>query len=443
MARRPAVAWIETAILVLLVPAVGLWLHPADPLFTRSGFPWAVLAPLVAGLRYGFAPGFAAAAALAFASLGAARGIVPLHVPPGDLSPERTVGLLVCGMITGELSGIWRRRIDELEILGAHHRLRFDAFLRAHQALRLSHDQLESRLAGAPPSLREALRAVAELSGDEETQPAALGKRILDLFTTFAGVRQGAIFLTGAPDGPLPSEPAAHLGPLPDVTAPLIAEAIGRHESLGFESATAAAESAGGPGAVVLAVPLEDVEGRLWGLLAVTDLPFAAYSEETPARFAALAGHLADQLAFGAPGRVAEDGDEERAGAFARRLRRAAHDRRVHGLASGLVQFAVDSNQATALAETIARQRRATDQVLTARARDGRTTVTLLLPMTDDLGVARYLGRVEAAVREATGTSLPEAGIRVVEQTAIDLDSSTLNIFHDDDDTQPREAARR
>ena len=73
--------WIETALLVLLVPALGLWLNPSDPLFVRSAFPWAVLAPLLAGLRYGFAPGFAAAAALALATIAAWKGTLPLQVP--------------------------------------------------------------------------------------------------------------------------------------------------------------------------------------------------------------------------------------------------------------------------------------------------------------------------------------------------------------------------
>jgi hypothetical protein len=114
-----------------------------------------------------------------------------------------------------------------------------------------------------------------------------------------------------------------------------------------------------------------------------------------------------------------------------------------------------DGKSAPALAETIARQRRVTDHVLTARRRDGRAIVTLLLPMTDDLGVARYLGRVEAAVREATGASLSEAGVSVVQRAAIDdtsriaaldLDGETavaLAQDQDDDEPAPRETARR
>lgn len=418
-ARRPAAAWIETALLVLLVPAVGIWLNPADPLFVRTAFPWAILVPLLAGLRYGFGAGFGSAAALGFAAVAAWKGILPLRFPGAELSAERTVGLLLCGMITGEFSGVWRRRIEAVESQHDHQRVRFESFVRSYQALRVSHDLLEARLGGGSPTLRDALRALGDLPVGEEAAPQAVAQRILDLFSTFAQVRQGAIFLAAEP-GALPATPAAQLGTAPALADPLIEEALRRHEVVAFDSAVAATRAAAHPHAVVLAVPLEDVEGRLWGVLAVTDLPFSAYGQEAPARFAAMAGHVADRLAFSRAGRISQDRNDEGVQAFTRRLRRAAHDRRVHGLASGVVQFAVEGKRAAELAETIARQRRITDQVLTSQQRDGRATVTLLLPMTDDIGLARYLGRVEAAVRLATGGSLPEAGVRVVQHAAID-----------------------
>ena len=76
------------------------------------------------------------------------------------------------------------------------------------------------------------------------------------------------------------------------------------------------------------------------------------------------------------------------------------------------MQFSLEGNRAGALAAAIVQQRRITDAVLASRRRDGCETVTLLLPMTDDIGVARYLGRIETVVREATGVALREAGVR-------------------------------
>jgi beta-phosphoglucomutase-like phosphatase (HAD superfamily) len=449
LAQRPVAIWIETAFLVLLVPAFGLWLNPSDPLFARSAFPWAILAPLIAGVRYGFAPGFAAAAALGLATVAAWKGTIPLRFPAGDLSAERTVGLLLCGMLTGEFSGLWRRRLEALETLHAHQKLRFEGLVRTHQALRVAQDLLESRLGGDTPTLREALRALADLAVADDARQEPLAAKLLDLFATFAQVRQGAVFLASEPDAPLPAKATAALGPAPDLGDAIVEEALRRREVVAFDSAVAATKAGSRAGAVVLAAPLQDVEGRLWGVLTVSDLPYSAYGAESRARIATLAGHVADLLAFGAPRRLAEPQHEESVEGFTRRLQRAAHDRRAHGIASGVVQFSLEGNRAAALAAAIVKQRRITDTVLASRRRDGGETVTLLLPMTDDLGIARYLGRVEAVVRETTGVALREAGVRIVEHTGIESERIASLDLGDgtpgplgDDDPQPHKLAR-
>ena len=47
--------WAETLVLTAAPPSLGLWLSPRDPLFIDARFPWLVLAPLLLGLRHGFA----------------------------------------------------------------------------------------------------------------------------------------------------------------------------------------------------------------------------------------------------------------------------------------------------------------------------------------------------------------------------------------------------
>lgn len=450
VAQRPVAIWIETALAVVLVPALGLWLNPADPLFVRTAFPWAVLAPLLVGLRYGFAPAFAAAAALVLVTLASWKGTLPLHFPAGDLSAERMVGLLLCGMITGEFSGLWRRRLEGLETAHGHQRLRFEGLVRSHQALRVSQDLLESRLGGGAPTLREALRALADLAVARDAGQETVARQILDLFAVFAQVRQGAIFLASEPDAPLPAKATAALGPAPELSDPIVDDALRRREVVAFDSAVAATKAAARANAVVLAAPLQDVEGRLWGVLAVSDLPFAAYGAESRARIAALAGHVADLVAFGAPRRLAEPQREESVEGFTRRLQRAVRDRKAHGIASAVVQFSLEGERAGAIATAIVKRRRVTDVVLASRRRDGREIVTLLLPVTDDLGLARYLGRIEAVVREATGGSLRDAGVRIVEHTGIDASDriAALDLSDepspplDDDDPQPHKLAR-
>ena len=47
----------------------------------------------------------------------------------------------------------------------------------------------------------------------------------------------------------------------------------------------------------------------------------------------------------------------------------------------------------------------------------------MLLPLTDEIGIARYLARVEAQVRARTGSSLGDSGIEVVYRASVDDES--------------------
>ena len=48
--------WFETLALTTVVLAASFFTEQQDPFRLEGGFPWPVLAPLLAGLRYGFAP---------------------------------------------------------------------------------------------------------------------------------------------------------------------------------------------------------------------------------------------------------------------------------------------------------------------------------------------------------------------------------------------------
>ena len=79
---RVGSAWIESAVLALLVPLAGAWVSRRDPLFVHAAFPWSAIAPLIAGVRYGFAAGFGCAALVVFTMLGAWQGCCRCHSRP-------------------------------------------------------------------------------------------------------------------------------------------------------------------------------------------------------------------------------------------------------------------------------------------------------------------------------------------------------------------------
>ena len=171
---------------------------------------------------------------------------------------------------------------------------------------------------------------------------------------------------------------------------------------------------------LLVAAPFVDLDDRVRGLLVIADMPFMAFGAETLRRIAVLSGRLGDLLAAERDTR-----GEDRASvvAFTHALRRALRDRRAHGLLAGVVRFAVTARADAGLAPYLSSQRRTTDRALAMAAAGGGSAVTVLLPLTDEIGVARYLARVEAQVRARTGSSLADSGVEVIYRASIDEES--------------------
>ena len=427
--RRPLSAWVESGVLALLVPLIGAWVSRRDPLFVHAAFPWSVVAPLIAGVRYGFAAGFGCAALIVFTMLGAWQHVLPLPLPlafPSEEFPMQLgVGLLIVGMLAGEFSDLWKRRLQGLETEQQQLRRRFDGFARTYQALRLSHDLLESRVAGMTTTVREGLRALGE-AGFPRADAATSARRVLELFATHCDARVAAVYLCEDDSDQLPDLPTARLGELTvRRDHPLIVEALRRKAvaSVTFAdppAASAASSSPSGATDLLIAAPFVDLDDRVRGLLVVADMPFMAFGAETLRRIAVLSGRLGDLL--GAE-RDARGEDRAAVAAFTRALQRALRDRRAHGLLAGVVRFAITPRADAGLAPYLSGQRRTTDRALASSAAGGGAAVTVLLPLTDEIGVARYLARVEAQVLARTGSSLSDSGVEVIYRASIDEES--------------------
>jgi PelD GGDEF domain len=516
--RRPSAIWVETAVFMALVPLVGLVVHRDDPLFVRGPFPWALLVPVLVALRYGFAPGFVAAAGSVFLMVAAWRQLLPLRFPLQRFPAELAVGTILVTMLAGEFCDAWTRRLAALERAEAHGRRRFEGFARAYQVLRLSHEELEARASSRTASLREGLRAVREMGelvdlawrgpdlrgpdlaqtggsdpdpehehqhelrygyahghdgdrlpgrddhdnrppradgqGTKDPAPARpLARAILELFVNHAEVRLASVFLRdgrsddGAP--PVLGRPLAAFGEEVAASDPLVVEAWRQREAVGFDSLAGAARAAvgigmgpgerdeggmapgdaaasggpRGPGGgigprtgLLLAIPLVDVDGGLWGLVAIRDVPFAAYSPAHRQRMVVLGGHVADLLAFG---RAADGTREASRRTFTRELRRAVHDQRVYGIDAAMVRLQVTAGAQDVVSRIVIQGRRATDRVLRTGRRDGGAVMNVLLPFTDEDGIARYLDRIEQQLRHRTGASLSDSGVEVLSRSTL------------------------
>ncbi len=424
---RPVQPWVmavESLLLCAAVPILGRWLNASDPFFVHGTVSWALIAPMLAGLRHGFMAGFGSAAALSFALLWSWRTQalpVPTTSPPAQL----IVALLLTGMLAGQFAHLWATQARRIAGLYSHQRQRFEEFARNYQLLKVSHDGLEERSAAARGNLRTAITTLRSELLRAPGADSALQSRapfVLEVFQAFGQVQAAALLPVS---GGKAESACATMGRVSDRVSsdPLVSVAIRtrRVASLAQMGRDGNSEAAGDMrSGLAAAVPLVDVDGRVWAVLAIQELPFYAFTQENLSLFALMAGALADTLEFGATVKSYDPKSTQR---FEQRVRRCLVDARRHGVPASLVVFSV-SNAARAgeLLPRVLEERRGIDEACLALAPDGGLRLFVLLPLTDGRGAEAYLKRLDKAVQSKLRVSLSERGVRLIQ--SVDLQDS-------------------
>lgn len=405
--ERPA-AWriaLETAIATVLVPLLGQWLRPHDPFFMDTTFPWSALAPLLLGLRHGAAAGLASSSALVLAiTLWWRGGHSDLAAFPGQFA----LALLALALVGGEFSDMWTRRQQRMGAMLDYHRLRLEEFTRTYQVLKASHDILQQRLAADDQSLRDALislrRQLAEGVAARPGDPLrGASDTILHLFADFGHVQVAEVFPVDVRGVLGPS--AGRLGEAPPtpVDDPLLRRAL-----LAGKLATVAVELRGREATTTLlaAVPLIDVNERIWGVVAIREMPFVSFASHSLKLLAVLGGHIGDMLAFGREQPPAAD--------FSREVRRCLTDAKRYRVPSSILRIGGRKEERVrVLFDKISSQRRGLDRALVVENGGPDRWLFLLLPLTDEAGFEGFKERIEGLARAQFGSSLRDAGFSV------------------------------
>lgn len=387
----PLQAWLETAALTALAVGLSYLVHPNDPFCLHASFPWIVLAPLLAGLRFGFAAGCGAAIALDVAILVASTvhrfGV--LHFPGAF-----AVGLVVVGMLAGEFCDAYLRRLGRLQSLNAYRRDRLDEFTRTFYVLKSSHDQLEQRLAGSGISMRDALSTARRQfvqSRVLQQSPPGFARSVLLLLARYGFIQAASLHLVAEGRA---QEAVATLGegkPI-ELDDPMLVEAIRSGVLVSVDTRTNQADWGS---QLLAAIPLADVTGRVWAVMAVREMLFVAFQDENLRLLSVLSGHLGDLLADAGGLAIDRDATVQQ---MDRALRRSLEDARRYRLPGAFLRLTCRGSSGQRLAEQVLELRRALDQAVVGRSKEGDPLVLLLLPLTDRSGLDGYLARLKKTV---------------------------------------------
>lgn len=387
-------SWVECILLAVLVVALGWWVSPADPLLVEAGFPWAALAPLLIGLRYGFMRALVNASLLVIAYL-------VLHQTQGamyaQISSSWIVGMMVGGMLAGEVRDLWERRLQKLQMANEYRQYRLDEFTRAHQILRVSHDRLEQRVAGSDESLRGALLGLRDrlrrLPGDHDAL-AGLAESVLALLGQYGSLQMAGLYRVH--NGQLHPQAVATLGQMGELSGDdaLVQLCLSRGHLVSVREALVENGQNQLFSSLQLCVPLVDTQGAVLAVLAVREMQFFAFHERTFSVLSLLCGHIADLLHADPQILQLADIDAQH---FAAQLKRGLSDVHQHGLSATLYAFEITRSNPE-LGRLFEMSRRGLDLHLMLHNDRGNDCLLVLLPLTSADAAQGYITRLEALI---------------------------------------------
>jgi hypothetical protein len=309
--------------------------------------------------------------------------------------------VLGISLLAGEFRDYWERQRQKLEASNDYRGSRLEEFTRNYYLLKVSHDRLEQQLAGSSSSLREALRRF--YSQINESGQTGLNAQSAQLMIQLL-MRYGQLQIAGiyeVTNGRLADKPLATVGRFRDVNPkdPLLQHALAERKLVSVQ--TEFRQRMDELDTDLLAViPLIDSENRFIGICAIEAMPFFSFEPRSLRLLAILAGHMAD---------MAHEQSEMAAGgspgwrAFRRHLARVALDAERFNLPGALVGLPLPEDQnAQLVVDYVYRIRRGLDLVTEHHSR-GRRYLVILMPLTDELGLAGYLHRLDDGLREQVG----------------------------------------
>jgi polysaccharide biosynthesis protein PelD len=373
--------WFETFILTAILIAASFITQQEDPFRLNGGFPWLVLAPLLAGLRYGFVYGFVSAL-LTLAILGIAID-QQWQIASGFPLPWAT-GVVVVAMVAGEFRDMWGRRLHRLEGAYQYRAERLEEFTRSYQLLRLSHDRLEQTVANSGFSLREGImRLQSTLHSIDGLTDASLQK-LVEFVAEYGAVTQACIVGITA-DRIDTARVLACIGewfPIDD-SDPVLRTALERGE---LAAVNLIKEYVVDQNQLLAAIPLADSTGEIHAMLLVRSMPFFAFHESNLKLIAVLVAHGVDHLRFG----TANPSTER----FIASFERVYQDFSRFKLDATLVRLSGPPADVIDVYEKLRFSIRAIDLVCRAREKD-QPVIWLLLPLTDTADAQAWMQKVE------------------------------------------------
>ncbi|KIO49166.1 hypothetical protein [Nitrosospira sp. NpAV] len=385
--------WFETIALTAIMIVASFVTQQQDPFRLGGGFPWPVLGPLLAGLRYGFVYGFMSAL-LILAILGVA--INQEWQAASGFPLAWAIGVVVVAMVAGEFRDMWGRRLHRLEGAYQYRAERLEEFTRNYQLLRLSHDRLEQTVANSGFSLREGIMHLQSALDAIDGLTESSLQELIEFVAEYGALTQACIVGLTA-DRIDTARVLARIGEdfTIDDNDPVLKTALESGEMAAVNLIT---ENAVDQNELLAAIPVIDSTGEIHAILLVRSMPFFAFNENNLKLIAVLVAHGVDHLRFGAATASITR--------FMVSFERVHQDYKEFKLDATLLRLSGDNADVMVAYEKLRSSIRAIDMICMIQD-EGQQVIWIMLPLTNAAETQAWMQRADGVLAKVRSELLP------------------------------------
>lgn len=393
--------WSEALLIPALALGIAKLVQPANPFFLQEGFHWPWLAPLLVALRYGTLAGMASGGVLilGWPVLGGAEKFPYVYF----------LGGFILTMLAGEYGSQWRTRIRRVNELNFYLEERIAQLARHHHLLRLSHERLEQSLISKPITLRDALAQLSTLlKNNKEHAHLPVAQPFLTFLAQICQFEEAVIF--ECRDGKLLASPVAKVGKADgySIEDPLIVYALKRRRLCHVRQDWGDNHES----KLLLALPLTTSTGEVRGLLAVRQMPFFAFNDDSLQMLGALGIYYVERIVVRDVAEPILEIMPDCPPDFAYETFKLQRVQRETGITSVIVVLVFKpGNQQQEMFDLVRKQQRSQDMIWTIQ--QGRTRIlATLMPLNSLAAVEGYLARIENLLNSRHELDFDGAGIK-------------------------------
>ncbi len=192
--KKVWVSWLET--IVIAIFSIWIWINTSvgDGLTrfdSETSFFWPLFGPMLISIRYGFANGVICGLLV----IAGVASSLKLNENLQNFSFSLSVGMVLTLMIIGEFRDHWHEINQKFNLDHDYMRQKLESFTKNYHLLKVSHDQLEHRIAGERVSLRASVNRLQEIAlVNTENRFGSMRTPFLNIIAEIIGLEVAGIY---------------------------------------------------------------------------------------------------------------------------------------------------------------------------------------------------------------------------------------------------------